>query len=38
LENIMIQGLDSVRFRVTATDYEGDLFEYEGAYHYGGGN
>ncbi len=38
MENIMIQGLDSVRFRVTATDYEGDLFEYEGTYHYGGGN
>jgi hypothetical protein len=38
LENIMIPGLDSVRFRVTAKNYEGDLFEYEGTYRYGGGN
>ncbi len=31
---IRIPGLDSVEFRVTSTDYNGKLFEYEGVYHY----
>ncbi|RIH64147.1 hypothetical protein D1164_16460 [Mariniphaga sediminis] len=35
LEEIQIAGLDSVKFRVTSTDYDDDLFEYEGTYHYG---
>jgi hypothetical protein len=36
LDTLQIQGLDSVQFRVTATDYEGDLYEFEGTYNYGG--
>jgi hypothetical protein len=35
LNEIRIEGLDSVQFRVTSTDYDGDLFEYDGVYHYG---
>lgn len=34
LESIRIAGLDSVSFRVTAPDYDDDLFEYEGTYKY----
>ena len=34
LNDLKIAGLDSVQFRVTATDYDGDSFEYEGVYHY----
>ena len=36
LDLLQIQGLDSTQFRVTATDYEGALYEYTGSYHYGG--
>ncbi len=36
LDTLQIQGLDSVQFRVTATDYEGEVFEYEDTYNYGG--
>ena len=35
LNALQIEGLDSVQFRVTCTDYDGDLFEYVGVYHYG---
>lgn len=38
LKALQINGLDSVEFRVTSTDYEGDLFEYTGVYHYGEDN
>jgi hypothetical protein len=38
LEALKIEGLNSVQFRVTGTDYEGDLFEYEGEYSYGENN
>jgi len=38
LNELKIDGLDSVQFRVTSTDYEGDLFEYEGVYNYSEGN
>lgn len=38
LEAIKIESLDSVQFRVTSTDYDGDLFEYEGVYNYGENN
>jgi len=38
LDEIRIAGLDSVQFRVTSTDYEGELFEYEGVYRYGENN
>ncbi len=38
LNALKIDGLDSVEFRVTSEDYEGDLFEYEGVYQYGGNN
>ncbi len=35
LDDLQIQGLDSVQFRVTAVDYDGEIFEYEGTYNYG---
>jgi hypothetical protein len=35
LNELQIAGLDSVEFRVTSTDYDGELFEYEGVYHFG---
>lgn len=35
LEDLQVAGLDSVQFRVTAADYEGELYEYEGTYNYG---
>ena len=38
LKELQVEGLDSVQFRVTSTDYEGDIFEYEGVYHYGENN
>lgn len=38
LDALKIEGLNSVQFRVTGTDYEGDLFEYEGEYSYGENN
>lgn len=38
LSNLEIAGLDSVQFSVTSTDYDGDFFEYEGVYNYGGDN
>ncbi len=38
LKPIQISGLDSVSFRVTGTDYDGEEFEYEGVYHYGENN
>lgn len=38
LNELQIEGLDSVAFRVTSTDYEGDLFEFEDVYHYGENN
>jgi hypothetical protein len=34
LDALKISGLDSVQFRVTSTDYEGELFEYDGVFHY----
>lgn len=38
LDALKISGLDSVQFRVTSTDYNGELFEYEGVYHYNENN
>ncbi|HKI89630.1 MAG TPA: NigD-like protein [Draconibacterium sp.] len=38
LNKLEIAGLDSIQFKVTATDYEGNDFEYEGVYHYGENN
>ncbi|MDX1283993.1 MAG: NigD-like C-terminal domain-containing protein [Draconibacterium sp.] len=38
LGEIEISGLDSVEFVVTATDYDGEGFEYEGVYSYGEDN
>jgi hypothetical protein len=38
LEALKIEGLSSVKFRVTGKDYEGELFEYEGEYNYGEDN
>ncbi|MFW6310052.1 MAG: NigD-like protein [Prolixibacteraceae bacterium] len=34
LNKLRIEGLDSVSFRVTAVDYDGETFEYEGVYDY----
>ena len=36
LKALQVEGLDSVQYRVTSTDYDSELFEYEGVYHYGG--
>ena len=38
LEALKIDGLDSVQFKVTSTDYDGELFEYEGVYNYSENN
>jgi hypothetical protein len=38
LEKLQIEGLDSVAFRVTCKDYNGDLFEYENVYNYSENN
>lgn len=35
LSEIQIPGLDSVQFRVTCTDYNNEIYEFEGVYHYG---
>lgn len=35
LRELEIAGLDSVKYVVRATDYEGDIFTYEGTHHYG---
>lgn len=36
LSALEIAGLDSVQFKVTYTDYDGDESDYDGVYHYGG--
>lgn len=38
LDSLQVAGLDSVRFKVTSTDYDGTLFEYEGVFNYGENN
>ena len=38
LNKLEIAGLDSVKYKVTATDYDGSEFDYEGVYHYGENN
>ena len=38
LDSLKVEGLDSVRFKVTGKDYDGKLFEYEGVYKYGNSN
>ncbi len=38
LRELQIAELDSVQFRITSTDYDGDLYEYTGVYHYGENN
>jgi hypothetical protein len=38
LNKLEIAGQDSVKYRVTGTDYDGNDFEYEGVYHYGENN
>lgn len=38
LDSLQVAGLDSVRFKVTSTDYDGELFEFEGVYKYGVNN
>jgi hypothetical protein len=37
LDELQIEGIDQVQFRVTSTDYDGKLFEYEGTYNYAAG-
>jgi hypothetical protein len=36
LKALQIEGLDSVQFRVTGMDYDGDEFDYDGYYNYSG--
>ncbi len=38
LNKLVVAGQDSVQYRVTGTDYDGNEFEYEGVYHYGENN
>ncbi len=38
LSALKITGLDSVKFVVTGTDYNGDEFDYDGVYHYSENN
>jgi hypothetical protein len=38
LDSLQVAGLDSVRFKVSSTDYEGEPFEYNGVYKYGENN
>ncbi len=38
LNEIQIQGLDSVQYKVVSKDYEGKPFEYKGVYHYNKNN
>ena len=38
LDSLQVAGVDSVHFRVTNTDYDGELFEFEGVYNYGENN
>ena len=38
LDSLQVAGMDSVRFKVTSTDYDGKPFEYNGVYKYGGNN
>lgn len=35
LDSLEIEGLESVGFKVTSTDYDGEVFEYNGDYNYG---
>lgn len=38
LDKLVIAGQDSVKYKVTGTDYDGNEFDYEGVYHYGENN
>ena len=38
LDTLQIMGLDSVMFKVTSTDYDGETFNYENVYKYGENN
>jgi hypothetical protein len=38
LDTLQVAGLDSVRFKVVAKDYDDKPFEYNGVYKYGGNN
>ncbi len=38
LDSLQVAGLDSVRFTVTSTDYDGEPFEYNGVYKYNENN
>lgn len=38
LNKLEIAGQDSVKYKVTGTDYSGNEFDYEGVYHYGENN
>ncbi len=38
LSALKTESMDSIQFRVTSTDYDGDTFEYEGIYNYGENN
>jgi hypothetical protein len=38
LDSLQVAGLDSVRFKVKSTDYDGKVNEFSGVYKYGGSN
>lgn len=38
LDTLQVAGLDSVRIKVTSTDYDGELFKFDGVYKYGENN
>lgn len=38
LDSLQVAGIDSIRFKVKSTDYEGDLHEFDGVYKYGENN
>jgi len=38
LDSLQVAGIDSVRFKVKSTDYDGKLFEFNGVYKYGENN
>lgn len=38
LDSLQVAGIDSVRFKVKSTDYDGELHEFDGVYKYGENN
>ena len=38
LDSLQVAGLDSVQFKITCTDYDDEVFNYDGVYNYGENN